>query len=444
MLSATGSPPARCSCSSACSTTAATRYEIADFGGLWKAVPVFGGLFVAATFASIGLPGFSGFVGEFLALLGTFLTHRWYAVVATTGVILAAVYLLWAVQRAFTGEPDGRERRAARHLGSASSRRSCRCSGSVLFLGFYPKPVLDRLEPTVDELVVHVDTHATTTSGGPATASTDGQSRERAPCSRVEQRADRKPLAVPPIDWVVDRAGAVAVRAPRSRSCCCARWCDSRRASSRSSVLHRDRRRRGVRCVHRGACGTSCSDDGPYQAISGHGRGRRLLRVRPHGRPRRHAARGVPLGRLPHARSGSRGPSTSRCCCCSATGMMIMASANDLVVVFLALEILSIALYVLAAFDRRRLESQEAGLKYFVLGAFSSAIFLYGIALTYGATGTTSLTGIADVPRRQRRSLHAACSSRASRSCSSGSGSRWRRRRSTCGRPTSTRARPRR
>ena len=75
--------------------------------------------------------------------------------------------------------------------------------------------------------------------------------------------------------------------------------------------------------------------------------------------------------------------------------MMIMASANDLVVVFLALEILSIALYVLAAFDRRRLESQEAGLKYFVLGAFSSAIFLYGIALTYGATGTTSLTGIA-------------------------------------------------
>ena len=70
---------------------------IADFGGLWKAVPILGGLFIAATFASIGLPGFSGFVGEFLALLGTFLTHRWYAVVATTGVIFAAVYLLWAV-----------------------------------------------------------------------------------------------------------------------------------------------------------------------------------------------------------------------------------------------------------------------------------------------------------------------------------------------------------
>jgi len=80
---------------------------------------------------------------------------------------------------------------------------------------------------------------------------------------------------------------------------------------------------------------------------------------------------------------------------CSATGMMLMTSANDLVTVFLALEILSIALYVLAAFDRRRTTSQEAGLKYFLLGSFSSAVFLYGVALVYGGTGTTNLTGIA-------------------------------------------------
>ncbi len=78
-----------------------------------------------------------------------------------------------------------------------------------------------------------------------------------------------------------------------------------------------------------------------------------------------------------------------------ATGMLVMASANDLIVVFVALEVFSIALYVLAAFDRHRLESQEAGLKYFLLGAFSSAVFLYGVALTYGATGTTNLTEIA-------------------------------------------------
>ena len=80
----------------------------------------------------------------------------------------------------------------------------------------------------------------------------------------------------------------------------------------------------------------------------------------------------------------------------SGAGMLMMTTANDLVVVFVSLEVLSIPLYVLAAFDRRRLGSQEAGLKYFILGAFSSAVFLYGVALVYGATGTTSLTGIAE------------------------------------------------
>ncbi len=77
-----------------------------------------------------------------------------------------------------------------------------------------------------------------------------------------------------------------------------------------------------------------------------------------------------------------------------ATGMLVMASATDLIVVFVALEVFSIALYVLAAFDRHRLQSQEAGLKYFLLGAFSSAIFLYGVALVYGATGSTNLSAI--------------------------------------------------
>jgi len=75
----------------------------------------------------------------------------------------------------------------------------------------------------------------------------------------------------------------------------------------------------------------------------------------------------------------------------SGSGGMLMAFANDLLVLFLGLEILSIALYVLAGYHRRRNESGEAAMKYFVLGAFSSAIFLYGVALVYGATGTTRL-----------------------------------------------------
>ncbi len=78
----------------------------------------------------------------------------------------------------------------------------------------------------------------------------------------------------------------------------------------------------------------------------------------------------------------------------SAAGGVVMAQANDLIVLFLGLEILSIAVYVLAAMHRRRVTSQEAGIKYFVLGAFSSAFFLYGIAMIYGGTGTTNMVEI--------------------------------------------------
>jgi NADH-quinone oxidoreductase subunit N len=71
--------------------------------------------------------------------------------------------------------------------------------------------------------------------------------------------------------------------------------------------------------------------------------------------------------------------------------MMFMGGANDLIVVFVALELLSIPLYILAAFRRPDLKSEEAGMKYFILGAFSSAFFVYGAALLYGATGSTNL-----------------------------------------------------
>ncbi len=79
----------------------------------------------------------------------------------------------------------------------------------------------------------------------------------------------------------------------------------------------------------------------------------------------------------------------------SVTGMLLMVTAADLIIIFLALELLSLPLYILAAFKREDERSLEAGLKYFLLGAFSSAFFLYGIALVYGATGTTNLARIA-------------------------------------------------
>src|SRR5437870_3244057 len=85
-------------------------------------------------------------------------------------------------------------------------------------------------------------------------------------------------------------------------------------------------------------------------------------------------------------------------------GMMLMASGNDLVIIFLGLEILSIATYVMAGFRRTDLRSNESSLKYFILGSFSSAFLLYGIALIYGATTTATgqggTTNIAEMARR--------------------------------------------
>ncbi len=80
----------------------------------------------------------------------------------------------------------------------------------------------------------------------------------------------------------------------------------------------------------------------------------------------------------------------------SIAGMMLMAMAGDLIMVFLALELLSIPLYVLAGFAVPRLNSEEAALKYFLLGAFSSGFFVFGMALVYGATGSTALQAIVD------------------------------------------------
>jgi NADH-quinone oxidoreductase subunit N len=81
----------------------------------------------------------------------------------------------------------------------------------------------------------------------------------------------------------------------------------------------------------------------------------------------------------------------------SAIGALVMVSANELIVLFLGLEILSLSLYLLAASNRDREQSQEAGLKYFILGGFSSAFFLYGVALIFGSTGSTKISGIGEV-----------------------------------------------
>jgi NADH-quinone oxidoreductase subunit M len=130
--------------------------QIDAFGGVWKAAPKLGGIFLAVTFASIGLPGLSGFVGEFLSLIGTFVVHRPYAIFGAAGVILAAVYMLWAFQRVFTGEPTG-ENATLRDMNRVELATVLPLLAFSLFLGIYPKPLLERVEPSVKALITHVE-----------------------------------------------------------------------------------------------------------------------------------------------------------------------------------------------------------------------------------------------------------------------------------------------
>jgi NADH-quinone oxidoreductase subunit M len=145
-------------------------WQVSELRGLQAPAPLLAGAFTVAMMASIGLPGLNGFVSEFLVLSGTFLTHRWWAVVATVGVVLAAVYLLWAYQQAFHGEPDPASA-TTRDLGWTERLVIAPLLILIVLLGVYPKPALDRITPAVNRLVDRVD--LVTNSHQPAVAASD-------------------------------------------------------------------------------------------------------------------------------------------------------------------------------------------------------------------------------------------------------------------------------
>jgi NADH-quinone oxidoreductase subunit M len=133
--------------------------EIAHLKGLQTAAPIFAAVFTLVMLSSIGLPGLNGFVGEFLVLIGSFLTRRWWTVVAAAGVILAALYLLWAYQRVFHGTAD-EENRTFPEITWKEGLVMAPLVALIVFLGVYPQPVLDRMQPSVDRLIEHVDVNS--------------------------------------------------------------------------------------------------------------------------------------------------------------------------------------------------------------------------------------------------------------------------------------------
>jgi NADH-quinone oxidoreductase subunit M len=133
--------------------------QISELGGIASVAPIFAGFFMVVMLSSIAVPGLNGFVGEFLILIGSFPTARWWTVVAATGVILAALYLLWAYQRVFHGEAD----EANRSFPEIRAREVAVLAPfivAIVFTGIYPKPILERIEPAVVSLVEHVESRS--------------------------------------------------------------------------------------------------------------------------------------------------------------------------------------------------------------------------------------------------------------------------------------------
>jgi NADH-quinone oxidoreductase subunit M len=143
--------------------------RIPDYGGWQRVTPVLAGTFLVVGLSSLALPGLSSFVSEFLVLQGTFMRYEVAAVIATAGTVLAALYILLMYQRTMTGpKPSFAEGEVPHDLSWREKAVVVPIIASFIVLGFFPKPVLDLLNPAVDRTLLYVgvtDPNPTTASG---------------------------------------------------------------------------------------------------------------------------------------------------------------------------------------------------------------------------------------------------------------------------------------
>lgn len=130
--------------------------KIADFGGLWKPLPVFSIIFLILTLSSIGLPGLNGFIGEFLILLGAFKSFPLWAVGAASGIVLAAIYMLWMYRRVTFGTTT-EENQELKDLSPREIMVLAPILVLIVLMGIYPQPFLTRIAPSVEKIISRVE-----------------------------------------------------------------------------------------------------------------------------------------------------------------------------------------------------------------------------------------------------------------------------------------------
>jgi NADH-quinone oxidoreductase subunit M len=145
--------------------------EIDAYGGLVNRMPAYALIFMFFTMANVGLPGTSGFVGEFLTLVGVFQVNTWVALVATSGVILSAAYALWLYRRVVLGDLIKESLKSISDMTRREKMIFAPLVAMTLILGVYPSLVTDIIRPSVENLISNYDTALANGASASQTAS---------------------------------------------------------------------------------------------------------------------------------------------------------------------------------------------------------------------------------------------------------------------------------
>ncbi len=360
--------------------------QLDDLGGLAARLPLLACTMVFIAMSSIGLPGLNGFVGEVLSLIGMFRRHPVYAVLGTTGIVLGAWYLLTMIQHAFFGplrEPaHGGD--AVRDMNAREVFAIAPICALCLWIGVMPQPLLDTIRPDVDAVVALYDTPA----------ETDRVASDAAKSPNPQLSTINFPAVIDAIAQIQATASLLVPEIILLLTTC------AMFLIGPMLVTHAGEAAPGLRhgwgILSLAALGFAWAvwfggDPGDVSqgalfrvdALTWYTRGLSL-------------SAGILIALvLWNQIDDSYAAEAHACLLAILAGTNLVAAADDLVSLFLALELVSIPTYVLLYLPRRDRAGREAAVKYFLLSVFASALVLYGMSWLYGASGSTNLAAIA-------------------------------------------------
>jgi len=347
--------------------------EITAYGGLVNRMPLYALVFMVFTMANVGLPGTSGFVGEFMTLIGTFKVSIPTATIATLGVILSAAYALWLYRKVIFGVLTKPSLASIKDLTFRESLTLVPLVALTILFGVYPKPVLDMSAASVQQLVNNYSTAVTAIKQRRCCHERRGSGQ----FAMTFETAGYQLLPVLP--ELVLAVGAMvllmlgAYRGPQTTALITGLAIALLVVTGVLELML--------------PVGKLTTFGGSF-IVDDFARFLKILALIG-------SAATLILSKEFLEDQSRKLFEFAILVMLSTLGMMVLISAGDLITLYLGLELMSLALYVVAASNRDNAKSTEAGLKYFVLGALSSGMLLYGASLIYGFTGTVSFAGIA-------------------------------------------------